>query len=295
MWEHPQHTTLCQQVGTHSHTNLRLIYWIMRLLPRKWGNFITLCKETIAFPILTTMANCFYRLRPVFMIYLTQMIENSELIPLSLSLSWWQFWLLVSPLLFLLLSLPLFSPHPLLSSSARCVWPVPPCRVKEFGISPSDIPFSQGGQGSRPELSPTNTFEYDDFAATSPSRSSTPQRTVYTHTHTQLHALPTRIHSIVFNYTLNRHEHIWWPPFSSPGAHHGWPPPSLVPIFISFHPPFICMTPLILLLSCFGLCFHFHLLLKDVDVIWMDHWVLILFSHFYCMNNDMSYFVSVCI
>ncbi|XP_012716795.2 kinesin-like protein KIF2A isoform X1 [Fundulus heteroclitus] len=43
-------------------------------------------------------------------------------------------------------------------------------RVKEFGISPSDIPFSQGGQGSRPEHSPTNTFEFDDFAATSPSR-----------------------------------------------------------------------------------------------------------------------------
>ncbi|XP_030273488.1 kinesin-like protein KIF2A isoform X1 [Sparus aurata] len=43
-------------------------------------------------------------------------------------------------------------------------------RVKEFGISPSDIPFSQSGQGSRPDLSPTNTFEYDDFAATSPSR-----------------------------------------------------------------------------------------------------------------------------
>ncbi|XP_077376684.1 kinesin-like protein KIF2A isoform X2 [Festucalex cinctus] len=41
-------------------------------------------------------------------------------------------------------------------------------RVKEFGISPSDIPFSQGGQGSRPEHSPTNTFEYDDFAATPP-------------------------------------------------------------------------------------------------------------------------------
>ncbi|KAL1266146.1 hypothetical protein QQF64_001821 [Cirrhinus molitorella] len=37
-------------------------------------------------------------------------------------------------------------------------------RVKEFGISPSDIPFSQGG-GGRSELSPT--YEYDDF---SPSR-----------------------------------------------------------------------------------------------------------------------------
>uniref|UniRef100_A0A8C7ZU53 Kinesin-like protein n=1 Tax=Oryzias sinensis TaxID=183150 RepID=A0A8C7ZU53_9TELE len=36
-------------------------------------------------------------------------------------------------------------------------------RVKEFGISPSDIPFSQGGQGSRLEHSPTNTFEYDPF------------------------------------------------------------------------------------------------------------------------------------
>uniref|UniRef100_A0A1A8NIS5 Kinesin-like protein n=1 Tax=Nothobranchius pienaari TaxID=704102 RepID=A0A1A8NIS5_9TELE len=43
-------------------------------------------------------------------------------------------------------------------------------RVKEFGISPSDIPFSQGSQGGRPEHSPTNTFEYDEFAATSPSR-----------------------------------------------------------------------------------------------------------------------------
>ncbi|KAM9821563.1 kinesin-like protein KIF2A isoform 3-T3 [Syngnathus typhle] len=43
-------------------------------------------------------------------------------------------------------------------------------RVKEFGISPSDIPFSQGGQGSRTEHSPTNTFEYDDFAATPPGR-----------------------------------------------------------------------------------------------------------------------------
>ncbi|XP_023658582.2 kinesin-like protein KIF2A isoform X1 [Paramormyrops kingsleyae] len=39
-------------------------------------------------------------------------------------------------------------------------------RVKEFGISPSDIPFSQGG-GSRSEQSPT--YEYDDFA-TSPTR-----------------------------------------------------------------------------------------------------------------------------
>ncbi|XP_066567523.1 kinesin-like protein KIF2A isoform X1 [Amia ocellicauda] len=39
-------------------------------------------------------------------------------------------------------------------------------RVKEFGISPSDIPFSQGS-GSRSELSPT--YEYDDFS-TSPSR-----------------------------------------------------------------------------------------------------------------------------
>ncbi|KAJ8260840.1 hypothetical protein COCON_G00165630 [Conger conger] len=39
-------------------------------------------------------------------------------------------------------------------------------RVKEFGISPSDIPFSQSA-GGRSDLSPT--YEYDDFA-TSPSR-----------------------------------------------------------------------------------------------------------------------------
>uniref|UniRef100_A0A8C6PI59 Kinesin-like protein n=1 Tax=Nothobranchius furzeri TaxID=105023 RepID=A0A8C6PI59_NOTFU len=56
-------------------------------------------------------------------------------------------------------------------------------RVKEFGISPSDIPFSQGSQGGRPEHSPTNTFEYDEFAATSPSRSSTAQSaTLHAHT-----------------------------------------------------------------------------------------------------------------
>lgn len=34
-------------------------------------------------------------------------------------------------------------------------------RVKEFGISPSDIPFSQGS-GSRPDLSPS--YDYDDFS-----------------------------------------------------------------------------------------------------------------------------------
>uniref|UniRef100_A0A8C7NZW2 Kinesin-like protein n=1 Tax=Oncorhynchus mykiss TaxID=8022 RepID=A0A8C7NZW2_ONCMY len=42
----------------------------------------------------------------------------------------------------------------------------------EFGISPSDIPFSQqqgGGGGGRAELSPTNTYEYDDFP-NSPTR-----------------------------------------------------------------------------------------------------------------------------
>uniref|UniRef100_A0AAQ4P266 Kinesin-like protein n=1 Tax=Gasterosteus aculeatus aculeatus TaxID=481459 RepID=A0AAQ4P266_GASAC len=38
---------------------------------------------------------------------------------------------------------------------------------RSLGISPSDIPFSQG---SRADHSPTNTFDYDDFAATSPSR-----------------------------------------------------------------------------------------------------------------------------
>ncbi|XP_074526043.1 kinesin-like protein KIF2A isoform X2 [Halichoeres trimaculatus] len=36
-------------------------------------------------------------------------------------------------------------------------------RVKEFGISPSDIPFSQGGQGSRSDHSPTNTFEVKEL------------------------------------------------------------------------------------------------------------------------------------
>lgn len=73
-----------------------------------------------------------------------------------------------------------FSPPARRSLRARCR------RVKEFGISPSDIPFSQGSQGSRPDLSPTSTFEYDDFAATSPSRSSACHSTA-THTHNHMH------------------------------------------------------------------------------------------------------------
>lgn len=64
-----------------------------------------------------------------------------------------------------------------------------PCRVKEFGISPSDIPFSQGSQGGRPDHSPTNTFEYDDFAATSPSRSNTSSEKCLTNPHS-VHVLP---------------------------------------------------------------------------------------------------------
>lgn len=87
-----------------------------------------------------------------------------------------------------------------LFSPALCalVWLVPLCRVKEFGISPSDIPFSQGGQGSRSELSPTNTFEYDDFAATSPSRSSTPPKHSTTHRkHTQCMLPPASTYYIM--------------------------------------------------------------------------------------------------
>lgn len=46
-----------------------------------------------------------------------------------------------------------------------------PChirRVKEFGISPSDIPFSQsGGGGGRSELSPT--YEYDCLISRPPT------------------------------------------------------------------------------------------------------------------------------
>lgn len=91
---------------------------------------------------------------------------------------------LVFPLLSLSCFVSLFSPA--LCLLCALVWLVPLCRVKEFGISPSDIPFSQSGQGSRPDLSPTNTFEYDDFAATSPSRSSTSQSTaLHTFTHTK--------------------------------------------------------------------------------------------------------------
>lgn len=74
----------------------------------------------------------------------------------------------------------------------------PPCRVKEFGISPSDIPFSQGGQGSRPDHSPTNTFEYDDFAATSPSRSNaSSEPLLLTNPHTTAGARASRIHHCV--------------------------------------------------------------------------------------------------
>lgn len=72
-----------------------------------------------------------------------------------------------------------------------------PCRVKEFGISPSDIPFSQGSQGGRPDHSPTNTFEYDDFAATSPSRSSTSSAQLITNPHTTVGARAPCIHEFV--------------------------------------------------------------------------------------------------
>jgi len=81
----------------------------------------------------------------------------------------------LSASLFLTLPYPFsLSPLPSLPLSSRVCAPgglvlcsLPLCRVKEFGISPSDIPFSQG---SRPDHSPTNTFDYDDFVATSPSR-----------------------------------------------------------------------------------------------------------------------------
>lgn len=72
-----------------------------------------------------------------------------------------------------------------------------PCRVKEFGISPSDIPFSQGSQGSRPDHSPTNTFEYDDFAATSPSRSNTSSEQLLTNPHATVSACAPCIHHFV--------------------------------------------------------------------------------------------------
>lgn len=90
------------------------------------------------------------------------------------------------PLLFPLLSCP--------SLLCARLWSLLLFRVKEFGISPSDIPFSQGGQGSRPDLSPTNTFEYDDFAAMSPSRSSTPQSIALhspVHTYRNVHSACT--------------------------------------------------------------------------------------------------------
>uniref|UniRef100_A0AAQ5XGI9 Kinesin-like protein n=1 Tax=Amphiprion ocellaris TaxID=80972 RepID=A0AAQ5XGI9_AMPOC len=101
---------------------------------------------------------------------------------------------------FSLLFFPAFSPFlsPTLCPSVCCCGWLPLCRVKEFGISPSDIPFSQGGQGSRPEHSPTNTFEFDDFAATSPSRSSTPQSTAHTHTPRHTHNHAASIHFISF-------------------------------------------------------------------------------------------------
>uniref|UniRef100_A0A8C8MAU8 Kinesin-like protein n=1 Tax=Oncorhynchus tshawytscha TaxID=74940 RepID=A0A8C8MAU8_ONCTS len=63
-------------------------------------------------------------------------------------------------------------------------------RVKEFGISPSDIPFSQqqgGGGGGRAELSPTNTYEYDDFP-------NSPTRSLLSTTSTSYHHVPVLSH-----------------------------------------------------------------------------------------------------
>uniref|UniRef100_A0A8C1RMZ6 Kinesin-like protein n=1 Tax=Cyprinus carpio TaxID=7962 RepID=A0A8C1RMZ6_CYPCA len=69
-------------------------------------------------------------------------------------------------------------------------------RVKEFGISPSDIPFSQGG-GGRSELSPT--YEYDDFA-TSPSRSHPSPVSSLSHFRQSLHTREEEVSPQLFNF-----------------------------------------------------------------------------------------------
>lgn len=135
---------------------------------------------------------------------------------------------------------------------------VPLCRVKEFGISPSDIPFSQGNQGSRPDHSPTNTFEYDDFAATSPSRSSTPQSTEM-HTDTQTkhtHTPCMRSLQVTLWYTsMSSFQQL---SFTSSTVHGGKPSLSSYPSYFSsawcvtLHPPF----------PCFVLCIQFDLWLN---------------------------------
>lgn len=109
-----------------------------------------------------------------------------------------------------------------------------PCRVKEFGISPSDIPFSQGSQGSRPDHSPTNTFEYDDFAATSPSRSSTSSAKFMTNPHATVSACAPCIHDFNSVKPFAFDSYLYFAP--------AWPLPSSIPCSASCILLCLCVT-----------------------------------------------------
>lgn len=156
---------------------------------------------------------------------------------------------------------------------------MPLCRVKEFGISPSDIPFSQGSQGSRPDHSPTNTFEYDDFAATSPSRSSTSQSTAmhtYTPTkHTKCMRL-AGIYQLMIYIILAAFIHFncsWWKTFTVASS---------LLFFLCMMWHFIILSMLCCLhslLCIFGrtwLFCPFHRLLKNKQCICLSLWVCVL-------------------
>lgn len=126
------------------------------------------------------------------------------------------------------------------------------CRVKEFGISPSDIPFSQGG-GSLSELSPT--YEYDDFA-TSPCRSSTFPLCAHTQIpfccqSIHLPACFSCMHTLVVKYT--QHTFFFWSLFhrSHPSL---WRTCPHVLFLISFPFYSISMKHSLILFSSLGMC-----------------------------------------
>lgn len=126
--------------------------------------------------------------------------------------------------------------------------------MKEFGISPSDIPFSQsGGGGSRSELSPS--YEYDPF---------TPPLSTPLHHHSTSRFPPCGLFVSPINTTLALGSYWFWSyrgirfsalPFKSVTWHSVYYkgqmarcPTSLIPFFCSF-----CINSFfhLLMLNCF--------------------------------------------
>lgn len=123
LWEHAEHSEICQQVST-------------------WHCVVHLWKQKLSRTLDNVASSCLKQSQSSCCIY--QWVD--KLVPVGKSrviiihLSWLAVLFSLCLAVFLCSVLTVF-------------------RVKEFGISPSDIPFSQGG-GSRSEPSPTYEYEH---------------------------------------------------------------------------------------------------------------------------------------